>query len=54
MVSAKNETAVEIPGKLVAEKMKTLSRHSELAKAFAYALNQWPALTYYEIGRAHV
>ncbi|EMS0120480.1 IS66 family transposase, partial [Escherichia coli] len=29
------------------EKMKTLSRHSELAKAFAYALNQWPALTYY-------
>ena len=47
MVSAKNETAVEIPGKLVAEKMKTLSRHSELAKAFAYALNQWPALTYY-------
>lgn len=29
------------------EKMKTLSRHSELTKAFAYALNQWPALTYY-------
>ncbi|MFK0559364.1 transposase, partial [Escherichia coli] len=29
------------------EKMKTLSRHSELAKVFAYALNQWPALTYY-------
>ena len=29
------------------EKMKTLSRHSELAKAFAYALNQWPALTRY-------
>ena len=27
--------------------MKTRSRHSELAKAFAYALNQWPALTYY-------
>ena len=27
--------------------LKTLSRHSELAKAFAYALNQWPALTYY-------
>ena len=27
--------------------MKTLSRHSELAKAFAYALNQWPALTRY-------
>jgi transposase len=26
---------------------KTLSRHSELAKAFAYALNQWQALTYY-------
>ena len=47
MVSAKNENADEIPGKLVAGKMKTLSRHSELAKAFAYALNQWPALTYY-------
>lgn len=29
------------------EKMNTLSRHSELAKAFTYALNQWPALTYY-------
>lgn len=29
------------------EKMKTLSCHSELAKAFGYALNQWPALTYY-------
>ncbi|WP_374197223.1 IS66 family transposase [Citrobacter sedlakii] len=29
------------------EKMKTLSRHSALAKAFAYAVNQWPALTYY-------
>jgi transposase len=29
------------------ERMKTLSRHSELAKAFAYALNQWAALTYY-------
>lgn len=29
------------------EKITTLSRHSELAKAFAYALNQWPALTYY-------
>jgi transposase len=27
--------------------MKNLSRHSELAKAFAYALNQWSALTYY-------
>lgn len=27
--------------------MKTLSRHSELAKAFAYALNQWSAQTYY-------
>jgi transposase len=26
------------------EKLKTLSRHSELAKAFTYALNQWPAL----------
>ncbi len=29
------------------EKQKTLSRHSELAKAFGYALNQWPALTRY-------
>jgi transposase len=29
------------------EKMKTLSRHSELAKIFTYALNQWPALAYY-------
>ncbi len=29
------------------EKMKTLSRHSDLEKAFTYALNQWPALTYY-------
>lgn len=37
------------------EKMKTLSRHSELAKAFAYALNQWAALTYYtEDGWAEV
>ncbi len=35
--------------------MKTLSRHSELAKAFVYALNQWPALTYYaEDGWAEV
>lgn len=32
------------------ENMKTLSRHSELAKAFAYALYQWPALTYYPEG----
>lgn len=29
------------------EKVKTLSRYSELAKAFAYALNQWSALKYY-------
>lgn len=29
------------------EKIKTLSMHSELAKAFAYALSQWAALTYY-------
>lgn len=37
------------------EKLKTLSRHSELAKAFAYALNQWSALTYYaEDGWAEV
>ena len=27
--------------------MKTLSRHSELAKVFTYVLNQWPALAYY-------
>ncbi|WP_140405765.1 IS66 family transposase, partial [Escherichia coli] len=31
----------------IKDRMKTLSRHLELAKAFAYALNQWPALTYY-------
>lgn len=29
------------------EKVKTLSRHSELAKAFTYVQNQWPALKYY-------
>lgn len=29
------------------EKQQSLSRHSELAKAFAYALNQWEALKYY-------
>lgn len=29
------------------EKQQTLSRHSELAKAFAYTLNQWDALKYY-------
>lgn len=29
------------------EKMKALSQHSELAKAFAYALNQWPILACY-------
>ena len=28
------------------EKQKTLSRHSELARVFAYALNQWVALKY--------
>lgn len=28
--------------------MKTLSRHSELAKAFTYALNQRPTLKYSE------
>ena len=33
--------------RVAAEKQKTLSRHSELAKAFGYALNQWPALTRY-------
>lgn len=35
------------PESWLREKMKTLSRHSELAKAFVYALNQWPALEYY-------
>jgi hypothetical protein len=29
------------------KKQKTLSRHSELSKAFAYALNQWDALKLY-------
>jgi len=29
------------------DEMKMLSRHSKLAKAFTYALNQWPVLTYY-------
>lgn len=29
------------------EKMKTLSRHSELVKTFTYALNQWQTLAYY-------
>jgi transposase len=29
------------------ERMSSLSRHSELTKTFAYALNQWSALTYY-------
>lgn len=29
------------------DRMQSLSRHSEVAKAFAYALNQWSALTYY-------
>ena len=29
------------------ERVSSLSRHSELGKAFAYALNQWSALTYY-------
>lgn len=29
------------------EKVKNLSRHSELAKAFTCVLNQWQALTYY-------
>lgn len=37
------------------EKVKILSRHSELAKAFTYVLNQWSALTYYvEDGWAEV
>lgn len=29
------------------ENMKTLSRSSELAKVFVYALNQWLLLMYY-------
>lgn len=29
------------------DRMQSLSRHSELAKAFAHVLNQWSALTYY-------
>ncbi|MBP2170226.1 transposase [Erwinia toletana] len=29
------------------EKVKTLSHHSETAKAFSYALNQWGTLAYY-------
>ncbi len=29
------------------DRMSSLSRYSELAKVFAYALNQWSALTYY-------
>ncbi|CAI1079138.1 Transposase and inactivated derivatives [Serratia entomophila] len=37
---------VELKGWL-REKVKTLSRHSETAKAFNYALNQWAALAYY-------
>lgn len=37
---------VELEGWL-REKVKTLSRHSETAKAFNYVLNQWAALAYY-------
>ena len=37
---------VELEGWL-REKVKTLSRHSETAKAFNYVLNQWTALAYY-------
>lgn len=43
----KTKPLLKSPESWLREKMKTLSRHSELAKAFAYALNQWPALTYY-------
>lgn len=35
------------PLEVAAEKQKTLSRRPELAKAFGYALNQWPALIRY-------
>lgn len=35
------------------DRMQSLSCHAELTKAFAYALNQWSALTYYteNVGR---
>ena len=33
--------------RLAERQMKTLSRHSELAEAFTYVLNQWQALMYY-------
>ena len=45
-----HDVHVRTPSALTEEalkRMKTLSRHSELAKAFTYTLNQWPALTYY-------
>ena len=43
----KSAAAAGVTGGWLREKQKTLSRHSELAKAFGYALNQWPALTRY-------
>jgi transposase len=43
----KAKPLLKSPESWLREKMNTLSRHSELAKAFAYALNQWPALTHY-------
>lgn len=46
----KAKPQLKAPESWLCEKMKTLSRHSELAKVFAYALYQWPALTYYAEG----
>ncbi|WP_407243539.1 transposase [Escherichia coli] len=43
----KSAAAAGVTGGWLREKQKTLSRHSELAKAFGYALNQWPALIRY-------
>ncbi|GJH96984.1 hypothetical protein ECZC10_48320 [Escherichia coli] len=51
----KSAAAAGVTGGGLRKKQKTLSRHSELAKAFGYALNQWPALTRYaEDGWAEV
>ncbi len=43
----KAKPRLKSPESWLREKVKTLSRHSELAKAFTYVLNQWPALAYY-------
>lgn len=42
----KAKPRLKSPESWLREKVKTLSRHSELAKAFTYVLNQWPALAY--------